>query len=141
MADRRSYTSGNFMFTLDGVKCGFLKKVSGGAMTADVIKEGTGGGYTIHKHIGGPHFEDFELQVGFSMSRALYQWIEASWRQAFLRKNGSIISADNNLNAIQEREFLNALITEHTIPKCDGSSKDPAYLTVKFAPEHVRFKP
>jgi hypothetical protein len=56
------------------------------------------------------------------------------------RKSGSIIAADFNLNARSEREFVNALVTEIGIPACDGASKDPAYMTLKFAPEYTRYK-
>ncbi len=38
-------------------------------------------------------------------------------------------------------EFFNALLTETTIPACDASSKEPAYLTLKFAPELTRSQP
>jgi hypothetical protein len=37
-----------------------------------------------------------------------------------------------------ERQFVNALLTETTIPALDAASKEPAYLTVKFAPEYTR---
>ena len=35
----RSYVAGNFQLVLDGVKCGFLKSVDGGAAVAEVISE------------------------------------------------------------------------------------------------------
>jgi hypothetical protein len=50
---------------------------------------------------------------------------------------GSIVGLDTQLTAVQERDFSNALITEVTFPTLDGSSKDPAYLTVVLAPERV----
>jgi hypothetical protein len=139
MADR-SYVSGNFMFNLQGVKCGFIKSISGGDISADVINEAVGPDYFTKKHIGGVKYGDFEMQLGFSMSKPVYEWIEASWKQNYTRKDGSIIAADYNLNAKSEREFFHALITETTIPACDGSSKDPAYMTLKYAPEYTRYK-
>lgn len=56
------------------------------------------------------------------------------------RKNGSIVTCDYKFESKAEREFFNALITEVTLPAADASSKEPAYLTVKFKPELTRFK-
>ena len=139
MADVRSYVSGNFFFELDGVKCGFLKSIDGGAITAEVITEAVGPTYFAKKHIGGPKYEDFTMQIGFSMSKAVYDWIAASWAMNYQRKNGSIVACDYKLDAKSRRDFFNALITETGIPACDGSSKEPAYLTVKYAPEYTRY--
>jgi hypothetical protein len=55
-----------------------------------------------------------------------------------MRKDGSIVAADFNAEAKQKREFFQALITETQIPACDASSKEPAYLTIRFAPEYTR---
>jgi len=134
----RSYVSGNFMMTLDGKNVGFVKSVDGGAISAEVINEPAGPNYFVKKHIGQPKYEEFAAQVGFSMSKSLYEWIAGSWANKPERKNGSFIAADYQLQAQSERRFFNALITETTIPAMDGSSKEPAYITVKFAPETIR---
>src|SRR5688572_26710063 len=137
MADR-AYVAGNFFFAMDGIKCGFVKSVDGGAITAEVISEPSGPNYFVKKHIGTPKYEDFTLQIGFSMSKAVYDWIAASWAMNYQRKNGAIIACDYKLDAKSQREFFNALIVETGIPACDGSSKEAAYLTLKFAPEYTR---
>jgi hypothetical protein len=139
MADR-SYVGGNFMFNLQGVKCGFIKNISGGGISAEVINESVGPDYFVKKHIGQPKYEAFEMSIGFSMTKPVYDWIRASWEQNYARKDGSIIAADFNLNAKSEREFFHALVTETTVPACDGASKDPAYMTLKFDPEYTRYK-
>ena len=139
MADTRSYVSGNFFFQIDGVKCGFIKSVDGGAISAEVVNEPVGPMYFVKKHIGTPKYEDFTMQIGFSMSKAVYDWIAASWQMNYQRKNGAIIACDYKLDAKSQREFFNALITETGIPACDGASKEPAYLTLKFAPEYTRY--
>lgn len=141
MADAvRSYVSGHFFFNLDGVKCGFVKKMGGGAISAEVVKEAVGGQYIVHKHIAQPKYEDISLDIGFSMSKAVYDWIAASWAMNYQRKNGSLVACDYKLDAQSEREFFNALVTETTLPACDGGSKDPTYMSLKFAPEYTRFK-
>jgi hypothetical protein len=49
-----------------------------------------------------------------------------------------VVGADVSLNAVSERQFTDALLTEVTIPALDGSSKDAGFLTVRFAPESTR---
>lgn len=134
----RSYVSGNYFLNLDGVKVGFLKSVDGGAISAQVIEQPLGSLYYVKKHIGTPKYEDFTMQLGFALSRSVYDWIAASWQSNYMRKNGSIVATDFKLDATSERQFFNALITETGIPACDGSSKEPAYLTLKLAPEYTR---
>jgi hypothetical protein len=135
---QRSYVAGHFLLTLDGVDAGFVKSIEGGAIHADVINETVGPSYFVKKHIGPPRYEDFTIQVGAWMQDALYDWIAASWKMNYQRKNGSIVNYDFNFEARSQREFFNALVTEVQIPAMDGASKDQAYMTVKFAPEYTR---
>ena len=138
MPGTRSFAAGNFAFQLDGVQCGFLKSVDGGDITAEVISEATGPSAFVKKHIGQPKYEDFAIQAGLSMGKQFYDWIAASWNMKYQRKNGAVTSTDFKLTPVSERQFFNALITEVTIPALDGASKEPAYITVKFAPEMIR---
>ena len=130
--------SGNSSLILDGVNCGFLKSVDGGAISAEVINEPAGPSYFVKKHIGQPRYQEFEVQVGLNANKALYDWIAQSWVMKYQRKSGSIVAMDYQLNAKSQRQFTSALITETTVPALDGSSKEPAYLTIKFAPEIIR---
>jgi len=118
---------------LDGLKCGFLKSVDGGAPVGDVISE-SGSTYFTRKHLGTINYEPFVLQFGLAMAGQLYDWINASWNNKYTRKNGAVVATDVNFNAVSQREFFNALISETTIPRLDGSSKEPGYLTLKVAP-------
>lgn len=138
MPGTRSFAAGNFALQLDGAPCGFLNAVSGGDISADVISEATGPSAFVKKHIGQPKYEDFELQAGFAMAKPFYDWIAAAWNLNYQRKSGAIVGTDYKLTPVSEREFVDALITETTIPALDGSSKEPAYLTVKFSPEYTR---
>jgi hypothetical protein len=140
IADLRSYVAGTFQLKLDGVEAGFVKSVDGGAISAEVIKETIGPTAYVKKHIGPPRYEDFTTEIGLWMAPAVYDWITASLKMNYQRKNGSIVAYDFNLEARSEREFFNALITEVTFPKMDGASKDQCYMTVKFSPEFTRMK-
>ena len=134
----RSYVAGNFQLVLGGVNSGFLKSVEGGAATAEVISEVVGTSYFAKKHLGQISYDPFVLRFGLAMSTDVYDWINASWSGNYQRKDGAIVAADHQLNAVSQREFFNALVTETGIPALDGASKDPAYLTLKFAPEYTR---
>ena len=138
MAGTRSYAAGNFFFNLDGVKCGFVKAVEGGGISAEVIEEKVGPDYFTKKHIGQPKYEDITLTLGFEMMQDVYDWIAASWKQNYARKDGSLVATDANLQAKSAREFYHALISEVTIPALDAASKDAAYLSLRFSPEYTR---
>ena len=131
---------GLFMLTLDGVNVGIVKSPAGGGATADVVNEPAGSSFFSKKHIGAPKYEDITMQVGLSMNKALYDWITACWKGDFQSKNGSILACDPNFNILTQRDFFNALLTEVTIPAMDASSKDAAYMTLKFSPESTRYK-
>jgi hypothetical protein len=134
----RTYVSGNFFLTLEGASCGFVKSVDGGAISAEVISEPIGPAGFAKKHVGQPKYEEFTLQVGFSMASPVYDWIQKSWTLKVNPVAGSVVALDTQLAAKSERQFSHALITETTIPAMDGSSKEPAYMTIKFAPESTR---
>jgi len=139
-ADKRSFVSGKFALELDGIGAGWLRDADGGQAFADVVTEKVGPDHIAHKHLAGVKYEDITVTSGTGMSKNFYSWIAASWKTTFARKDGSIIAADFNLQAKSVREFVNGLITETTIPAMDASSKDAAFMTVKFAPEFVRNK-
>jgi len=134
----RSFVSGNFSLALDGTNVGVLKSVDGGGATAEVISEAVGEDRYSHKHLGNVKYEEFSMQLGFGMNKAVYDWIAASWTRNFTRKNGAVVAADFKFDVKSERKFSNALITETGIPACDGSSKDPGYLSLSFAPEQTQ---
>ena len=131
---------GLFMLTLDGVNVGIVKSPAGGGATAEVISEPAGPSFFSKKHIAAPKYDDMTTQVGLSLNKALYDWITACWKGNFLSKNGSILACDSNFNILSQRDFFNALLTEVTIPAMDASSKDAAYMTLKFSPEYTRYK-
>lgn len=138
-AAARNYVSANYMLELDGAQSGLIKSVQGGNVYAEVVNEAVGPDYFSRKHISQPKYEDFELQVGFSMAKPVYDWIAASWKGNYQRKNGAVVAADYTYNATSKREFANALLTETTFPAMDAASKEPGYLTLKFSPESVRY--
>jgi hypothetical protein len=140
MPDNRSFVAGSYALELGGAKIGFARAFRGGGAVAEVVTEKVGRDGIARKHIGPPRYEDIELQVGFGMKNDLYDWIAASWSRQYLRKDGAIVVSDFAGKGLSRLEFVQALVTEVTVPKLDGASKEPAYLTVKLSPELVRAK-
>jgi phage tail-like protein len=135
-SDTRSYTAGHFQLDLDGIPIGMLKSFDGGAVSAEVVEEEIGPEeFIAKKHIGNVKYEDFTMQIGFSMSKAMYDWINQSWSGKHVRKSGQIVLGDQDFNAKRAIQFEEALLSEIRIPACDASSKDPGYMGVEFAPE------
>lgn len=135
---RESATS-NVFLTLGKVKCGPVRSVAGGFVSAEVIEEAASGG-VIKKHLSGVQYEPFVVDVGLSMEAPVYDWVTELWKATFTRRSGSLVVADYKLEAKQEREFTDALLTETSFPTLDASSKDAGFMTLKFQPELIKGK-
>jgi hypothetical protein len=134
-------TGTNYFLQLDGAPCGFVKAVSGGSSYADVIPEPAGPSYFVKKHIGPPRYADLSTEIGFEMAKGVYEWIRQAWSMSPQLHSGSVVTLNRNLQPISERRFSGARLTEVTIPACDGSRKEPGYMTVKLMPEFVQNAP
>lgn len=129
------------MFVLDGAPdAGYLKSIEGGNVKGSIIEEMVGPDLVHFKHLSTVEIEPIGLELGMAMSRPMMEWIQASWRRDFSRKNGSIIFTDFDYRSQLEMEFKDALIVDTTFPALDGSDKNPAYLNVKLHPESVVLK-
>jgi phage tail-like protein len=134
-SNKRSYVAGRFALSLDGSEeLDLLRSADGGAAAGQVVEEVQPDG-VVRKHLGGVKYEDITLTLGMSMTKAMYDWINASMTNKQVRKNGAIIAADYDYTERSRLEFKNALITEVGFPALDASSKEPSYMEVKFQPE------
>jgi hypothetical protein len=136
----RTYSKDFFALRLNGHDVTLPKKVEGGDISAQVQHTQGGRQYYLKKHIGKPEYEDFSVQIDGTMSQALYDWIAASWRGRAPKRNGAVLWCDNKLAILTEHAFSNALITETAFPALDASSKEPAYLNIRFRPESITTK-
>jgi hypothetical protein len=138
--DVRRYTAGTYGLELDGIFAGYVSGFSGGYVTTDAVKEKPGPDFIQRKHPGPLRTEPITIETGLPMAKPFYEWIKSGIEPSpkFTRKSGAIIEYDMTRKEMGRRAFTNALITEVEFPPCDGASKDPARLTVTFAPETVR---
>jgi hypothetical protein len=130
----------NLFLTLDGVKCGPVRSADGGFARADVVVSSPAAGKFASKHISTVRYEPFVLAVGFSNAAPVYDWVADTWKNKVARKSGSLVVTDYKLEAKREREFLDALLTETTLPTLDAASKEQGFLTLKFSAELVKEK-
>lgn len=141
MVDTRSYTGGRFAFLVDGLgMLGFVKKFSGGTIKGELATHNLGPANIQKKHIVGIIYEPITFEVGMGMSAGFYEWIRAAFDMGYVTKSGEIHACDFDYKSMSVREFLAAHISEVTIPALDGSSKEPAYMTVKIDPERIRYR-
>ena len=134
----RAFVAGNFGLELDGKVVGYVRSVEGGHVVAEVVEERAGSTYFTKKHIGTPKYQELVIAVPFGVDKNFYNWIAASWSGNYQRKNGAVLFADYKLDTQRKLDFFNALVTETSIPECDASSKEPAYMSIKIAPEYTR---
>ena len=144
-ADNRAYGAAHFGLELDGNKqLAMFRSVEGGAVKADVmvyhhaINKDTG--YNRYRQLGRPKFDDIKMQVGMSMSKPLYEWLQDFLVGKPTRKNGAIVAADFHFKERARRTFTNALIKELTFPKLEGKDTHAAYMTVALAIEDMAFE-
>lgn len=138
-ANDRTYTGGRFCLDVDGVNVGYLKKFSGLALEGDVVTNDLGPDNRQKKAISNWKWTPGKATIGIGMGKSMYDWIKAAFDKGYITKDGMFTSADFNYKAQSNLDFKRALITEVTIPKLDGSSKDAAYFDVGFEAEEVRW--
>jgi phage tail-like protein len=137
----RPYAAAHFALELDGKdEVGLFKSVEGGSIKTDVMTYQHGGDFDRCRQLGKPKFEDIKLQVGLSMSKPFYSWIEGFFKRQVERKTGSIIAADFYYNERARRNFRDAIIKEVVFPKLGGEEKGAIYMNVTLAVEDIVFE-
>ena len=134
----RTFSAGGAELQLGTMNMGALRSVEGGWVSAKVMNRAEAGLYYFKKELAEATYDDVVLEIGLSMKSDVYAWINDTWTGKLARKDGAIVLADFNGTVQQQRDFTDAVVTETTIPACDASSKEPGFLTVKFAAETVR---
>jgi phage tail-like protein len=139
-SDKRSYSIANYSLDLDGVKCGILQEFSGGDRSGEVAEFSEAHDYYKRKQISNVKYEDYTGKFGFAMTDPVYQWIVSSLNMDYQRKSGQVNKADFKREVRSVLEFKDALISEIGFPACDGGSKEPAHLSLKWTPWITRHK-
>jgi hypothetical protein len=126
---------------IDGHKAtSFLKSVDGGFPKQKLVDEATGSESGRIKHGGTWDIDPITIDFGLAGANEVLKWIQGSWRHDWSTRNGEIVHADFNLKQTFIQEFTDAQILETTFPTLDGSSREGAYMKVKFLPQTVVLK-
>jgi hypothetical protein len=137
--NERSYTGGRFALDIDGFNVGYMKKFSGLALEGDVVSNDLGPDNRQKKTVANWKWTPGKATIGIGMGKTMYDWMKAAFDKGYITKDGALTSADFNYKAQSVLDFKRALITEVTVPKLDGSSKDAAYFDIGFEAEEVRW--
>ncbi len=137
--NERSYTGGRFALDIDGFNVGYMKKFSGLALEGDVVSNDLGPDNRQKKTVANFKWTPGKATIGIGMGKSMYDWIKAAFDKGYITKDGALTAADFNYKAQSVLDFKRALITEVTVPKLDGSSKDAAYFDIGFEAEEVRW--
>jgi hypothetical protein len=136
----RAYSAAHFVLELDGKKdIGIIRSVDGGGVKSEIVTYQMGDTHDLWRQIGKPKYEDLKLEFSMSFSKEFYVWIQAFFQGDVVRKSGAIAAGDFHYKERARREFKDALISEITFPKLDGSDKNACYMQATVVPETLRF--
>jgi hypothetical protein len=130
---------GRQLLELDGVVAGPVS-AEGGAAVGEVVAERAAGSGWVRKHVARIRYEDILLASGAGMASVFYDWVRNMLAGNMLRKSGAIIYVDREGKELERIQFFKALINEIVFPKFEASSKAPANMWVRLAPETTRWR-
>jgi hypothetical protein len=136
----RAYAAAHFAFALDKADVGVIRSIEGGGVKVEATSYRYGVGHETWRQLAKPKFEAIKLQVGMAMSPPFYDWISKFFTGECVRKSGAIMAADFKYMERARREFVDAIISEITLPALNASDKNAAYMGVSIAPEKIVFK-
>ena len=117
-----------------------VEAIEGGNPFAEVALEPPVDG-VFRKHLSAVRFEDLIVQVPLHAALPLMGWIASALGaggKGPAAKSGAIVYLDMNFKEVKRLEFLNAIISEVTLPACDAGTRDVAYLELRLTPESTR---
>jgi hypothetical protein len=118
--------------SLDGQSMGMLKSVSGTTALAPIPTAPTASVPTMKSSTVKGSSDVTALELGFGMSPAVYDWIGQALANQSKPRKVAIIQYDATLNAVGQRAYDTAAISEVAFPACDATSSAPGSLTVKL---------
>ena len=117
LAPKFPITSANYALEIDGQSAGQIKKIEGGSTDKDV-----------------------KLHLGMGQGKAMQEWVNLAFSNKPVPKTAIAHACNVNFESMFTQELVGAHITEVGFPALDGSSKEPAYLTVKLRATQIHLK-
>lgn len=138
-ADPRTIPQSLFALDWNGKLQGQCKSIDIGKLTGDVYEAKAGSWHTTNKTVANIKWAEATAEVGVGCGKALYEFIKSSFDNKHLYASGAVLIADFDQNVKRRGDFLGALMTEFTIPKLSGESKENGYFTFKWQFESLRW--
>jgi hypothetical protein len=132
--------TGYVFLELNGRLVGTVQSFEGAQPFGEVAEDPPDPSGEQKKHVANIKWSPGRAAAGMGMGKGLYDWIKASMSPKAPPMNGAVILTDPQLNQRRRTDFQNALITEIGFPACDAASKDPAFMSVTFAPQFTATK-
>lgn len=78
--DSPTFAAGRFAWKpFDGPGgCGFIKKISGGKIKGDVVKQKLGTGHQQRKHLSTITHEPISIEISMGMGREMWDWVKTN---------------------------------------------------------------
>ncbi|MEO8703110.1 MAG: type VI secretion system tube protein TssD [Kofleriaceae bacterium] len=135
----RGYSGSNFALEIDGAFAGYIRKCDIGKMKGEVAVNNLGPLLRQKKQVTKMTWDKITFECGVSHSGALSTWMQETFKNNHVRKNGAVIMYDHNLNAMRRCDFTDAHLIEIGMPTFDAKGKDALYFQLALQPETVRF--
>jgi len=136
----RTYTVGNFAFSLGSSPPGYVRSVKGGTMVADVVAEGGTRGAFPWKRPAAPRFDPLVFEVTpADVPKPMWDWINSGAASAPATSSASLVGYNMNLTETSRRVFRNARVSEVTTCAFDGRAKDPCFFAITTQADGVTF--
>ncbi len=136
MAQASAYGAAYNRLEIDGNDAGPLRSVEGGDPYGEVVQVAGGAGSVTDKRIGALHYADIAIECRLVPSGPLADWIRAWLGGNLLWHSGAIVEFDRDFRETSRFPFR-ATIREVEFPALDANRREPAYLTVRLAPEET----
>ena len=133
-----SLATGSFRLELGGQFVPVNSIEGGSAVGVVVSSPGAPPSTFREKHLSGVRYEPIAIATSFGSARPLFEWVKSAWQGTLAQKSGSAIPVGANGRPLSRREFVKAIVAETTVPTLDGGSNNPAFVTVRLAPELTR---
>ena len=136
------FSTGHFKLVIDGKPVtSYIKSVEGGLINAQAVEEPVGQFNLRGRHLGPRDIEPIQIEFGMAGARWALDLVDQFIHQRkHHRLNGEVHHADANMKSQYSFEFMEAVITELTLPKLDAAGKDSLMCRVKLQPQDVKFK-
>jgi hypothetical protein len=137
MPPARTYSAAYNRLELDGKDAGPLRSVEGGEPFGEVVQAAVGAGNVIRKRIAALRYADISIECGLIPSGPVANLISATLGRSFHRHSGAVVEHDDNYRETSRLAFEDATIHEVEFPALHASQQEPAYLTIRLAPDRT----